>query len=123
MNNLKQLRKQRGISQKYLANELNVAQNTISQWELGTRDIDSETLKTLVNYFGVSADYLLGNTDNPAPPGAKKSAQDDISLDEVEFALFGEVRELTEDDKEELLRMARRMRELDELKKEKDKDK
>ena len=62
LNNLKKLRIKSGKNQRELAADLNVAQNTISQWELGTRDIDSTNILALVNYFGVSADDLLGHS-------------------------------------------------------------
>ena len=65
MNRLKELRKAANKSQTMLASELNVAQNTISQWENGTRDIDSDKLYLLTSYFQVSSDYLLGISDMP----------------------------------------------------------
>lgn len=63
MNRIKQLRIEKGISQQGLADLLNIAQQTISSYEKGTREPDSELLKTLSEYFNVSIDYLLGNTD------------------------------------------------------------
>lgn len=53
------------------------------------------------------------SSDDPNPVKTKEKAdEDEITLDDIEFALFGEVRELTEEEKEELLRNARRMNEL-----------
>lgn len=57
---LAELRKQAGISQRTLATALNCSQNMISQWENGTRDPSTETLKAIADYFNVSIDYLLG---------------------------------------------------------------
>lgn len=62
---LKQLRKQRRISQIKLAIELNMNQNSISRYENETREADYATLIKFADYFGVSIDYLLGRTDNP----------------------------------------------------------
>ena len=45
--------------------ELNIAQNTLSQYETGIREPDLSTLKNLADYFNVSVDYLLERTDNP----------------------------------------------------------
>ena len=58
---LKELREEKGLSQSDLASVLNVAQNTISQWENGTRGIDNKMTVRIANFFEVSTDYLLGN--------------------------------------------------------------
>lgn len=62
---LKELRKQRGISQLKLAMDLGLSQNTVSRYETGEREADYRTLILLGDYFNVSIDYLLGRTDNP----------------------------------------------------------
>lgn len=62
---LKELRKQRGISQLKLAMELSMNQNSISRYENNTREADYATLIKLADYFNVSIDYLLERTDNP----------------------------------------------------------
>lgn len=45
--------------------ELNIAQNTLSQYETGVREPDLKTLRLLADFFDVSIDYLLERTDNP----------------------------------------------------------
>ena len=62
---LKELRKQRGISQLKLAMDLGMNQNSISRYESGAREADYATLILLADYFHVSIDYLLERTDNP----------------------------------------------------------
>ena len=62
---LKQLRKERGISQLKLAMDLSMNQNTISRYETGKHEADYDTLIKLANYFNVSIDFLLEQTDNP----------------------------------------------------------
>ncbi len=62
---LKNLRKERGITQLQLALALNLNQNAISRYENGTREADYHTLIMLADYFKVSIDYLLERTDNP----------------------------------------------------------
>lgn len=54
------------MSQIALAMALNMSQNSISRYETGEREADYETLIAFADYFGVSVDYLLGRTDNPA---------------------------------------------------------
>ena len=62
---LKELRKQRNISQLKLALDLNLNQNSISRYETGARQADYALLIKIADYFGISIDYLLGRTDNP----------------------------------------------------------
>lgn len=62
---LKELRKQKNISQLKLAMDLDMNQNTISRYETGIREADYATLILIADYFNVSIDYLLERTDNP----------------------------------------------------------
>ena len=62
---LKQLRKQKGISQLKLAIDLCISQNSISRYETGERQADYATLIRIADYFNVSLDYLLERSDNP----------------------------------------------------------
>lgn len=62
---LKELRKQRKITQLKLAIDLNMNQNSISRYETGEHEADYATLIKLADYFDVSIDYLLERTDNP----------------------------------------------------------
>ena len=62
---LKQIRKEKGISQLKLAIELNTNQNTISRYETGEREPGINELIRIADYFNVSIDYLLERTDNP----------------------------------------------------------
>ncbi len=63
---LKELRRERGVSQLRLALELGLNQNSISRYESGKREADYRTLIAFADYFNVSIDYLLERTDNPA---------------------------------------------------------
>ena len=60
---IKQLRKKKGVSQSELAEAIGVKNNTVSTWERGTRKPDVEALNLLSEYFEVSFEYLLGNSD------------------------------------------------------------
>ena len=60
---LKELRKERKISQLKLAMDLNMNQNSISRYENEEREADYKSLIKFADYFGVSIDYLLGRTD------------------------------------------------------------
>lgn len=62
---LKELRKQRNITQLKLAMDLGLNQNTISRYETGDHEADYKTLILIADYFNVSIDYLLERTNNP----------------------------------------------------------
>ena len=62
---LKELRKQKRISQVKLAMDIDTTQNTISRYETGEREADYVTLIKIADYFDVSIDYLLERTNNP----------------------------------------------------------
>ena len=63
--NLRSIREDRDIRQKEIANYLNVSQNTYSQYETGVISLTAEVLIKLANFYDVSIDYLLDQTDNP----------------------------------------------------------
>lgn len=60
-NKLRKLRENKGILQKELATDLNIATSTIGMYEQGRREPDNDTLKKISQYFNVSTDYLLDN--------------------------------------------------------------
>ncbi|MBR3995775.1 MAG: helix-turn-helix transcriptional regulator [Clostridia bacterium] len=60
---LKELRKERGISQVKLAIDLYTNQNTISRYETGEREPGIAELIQIANYFNVSIDYLVGRSN------------------------------------------------------------
>lgn len=62
---LKQLRKNRNITQLKLAMDLNMNQNTVSRYETGEREAGYNELIMIADYFNVSVDYLLERTDDP----------------------------------------------------------
>ncbi len=67
---IRNLREDRDLSQTQVAKELNVAQTTYSDYELGKINIPLETLKKIATLFDTSIDYLLEQTDSkePYPP-------------------------------------------------------
>ena len=60
-NRLRELRQERNLKQGELSARLGVAQSTLSAWELGKFDIDSDSLRRLSEIFDVSVDYLIYN--------------------------------------------------------------
>lgn len=66
-NRLRDLREDRDLSQRDLADLLKVHQTTYSDYELGKLNIPIRALHVLADYYGVSIDYLLCRTNTSAP--------------------------------------------------------
>ncbi len=94
---IKDLRKQHNLTQKQLADILFVDQTAISGWENGKTKPDFSKQQLLADYFDISIDYLLGRTNDTKPQSL------DEQLDGVEFALFGEMKDMTDAQKKEIL--------------------
>lgn len=62
---IRDLREDRDLKQWQVAQYLNCSQQVYSNYELGQRDIPTEVLILLSNFYEVSVDYLLGLTNNP----------------------------------------------------------
>ncbi len=60
---LKALRTKAGLSQKALATKLFISQQAVAGWELEKGSPNPETLLRIAEILNVSADYLLGRTD------------------------------------------------------------
>ena len=63
MNRLKELRKEKGLTQEKLSNEIGTTKLTISNWENEKHSIGSEKAKLLADLFNVSVGYLLGHSE------------------------------------------------------------
>lgn len=83
---LKTLRSEKKLTQKQLAEKINVTHVSISGYESGNRSPDTDTLQRLADFFEVSTDYLLGRTDSPTLTSQEK--------DEAEFQAFANNPEL-----------------------------
>ena len=59
------LRREQGLSQRKAASELHISQALLSHYENGAREPGLEFVVRACDYYGVSADYLLGRTDEP----------------------------------------------------------
>ena len=57
--NLRRLRKEKGISQAKLAETIGISQSAVGYWERGQKIPSSEMAKKLANYFNISTDELL----------------------------------------------------------------
>ena len=65
MDNLKEIRKRKKLTQVRLSIDMEVSQELISQYEQGVSLPTVSNLIKLANFFNCSTDYLLGLTNNP----------------------------------------------------------
>lgn len=69
---IRDLREDMDLKQKVLADYLHCTQACYSNYELGYRDIPTEVLIKLSEFYNTSTDYLLGLTDEPKPYPRKR---------------------------------------------------
>lgn len=67
---LRQARASKGFTQDYVARIIRTKYQTISNYERGTRDPDTETLTRIADLYEVSVGWLVGQTNDPTPPQA-----------------------------------------------------
>lgn len=63
MNKLRELRKERNVTQQELADEMLVTTRTLARYERGEREPRLPMVFDLADYFHVSIDYLVGRSD------------------------------------------------------------
>ena len=66
-NRLRDLREDKDLKKKSLADLLKIHQTTYSDYELGRLNIPIPVLHTLADFYNVSIDYLLGRTNEKQP--------------------------------------------------------
>ncbi|MCR5664932.1 MAG: helix-turn-helix transcriptional regulator [Oscillospiraceae bacterium] len=73
---LSALRRQRRLSQRGAAAELGVSQALLSHYENGIREPGLAFVRRACDFYGVTADYLLGRSELPnGPESTRRTAQ------------------------------------------------
>lgn len=104
--NIEELCSGKRISINKMCTDLGMRNSVISDLKMGRKKgLNAETLNKIASYFGVSVDYLLGNE-----PKEKTPAEADVTFDDFTYAMYGESQDLTEEDKNILLDMARMLK-------------
>ena len=93
---LKELREKAGLSQENFAKAFGVAQSTVGGWESGARVPRLPMIEKIAEFFNVPASYFVGRTDELTPSLDKQ-------LEGIDFALYGETKDLTDAEKEKIL--------------------
>ena len=65
--NIRNIRIDRGYTQKQIAEYLGISQNTYSQYEIGILNYPIDAIVKLADFYGVTTDYLLGRTNRKEP--------------------------------------------------------
>lgn len=69
---MRDLREDHDLSQQKVAAYLNMHRSVYRRYEAGERETPVWVVDKLADFYQVSTDYLLGRTDNPAPPEPPK---------------------------------------------------
>ena len=114
MNRIKELRKQRKITQKALADIFGVSVRTIQKWEHGDTAIKTVKTKKLADYFEVSEGYLLGYSQSPDIQEEKglqlsKCQQYLLKLISIKASLLREQEEISAQDLSNIKKEARNL--------------
>ena len=79
---IKRLRKERGLTQEALAEQLNISSAAVSKWENNIGMPDISNIVPLANFFGVSADVLFGINTGSKTEEAEKALDEIFKLQE-----------------------------------------
>lgn len=103
LQNLKSLRKERGISQQRLADAVFVTQTSINKYENHDTEPELEILKRIADYFDTTIDYLVGHSDQRYRPDRLRDAR----LTPREARLMADFRALPEEKRQCVEQVAR----------------
>ena len=93
-----QLIKQSGLSDNAFEKQLHLSQGTVGNWRSGRNKLSMEAIIKLASFFNVSADYLLGLTDERKPLECRDVGQVDSPTSSVP-AVFGEMPDLLSEER------------------------
>ncbi|WP_283590337.1 helix-turn-helix domain-containing protein [Ligilactobacillus saerimneri] len=99
---IRDLRKQKKMSQSELAKIIGVTQTTITAWETGKAEPSSSAVANLADYFGVTTDYLLGR-----PEEKKEKDSNSVDLADKKALLTYQGIPLSDEDREIIIRLMR----------------
>lgn len=95
---VRNLRKQKRMSQTELAKILHVSQQTVTAWETGKAEPSSSAVSNLADYFNVTTDYLLGRPE-------KKKEKQNVELTDDDIIMTYQGKELSDEDREIIKRL------------------
>lgn len=106
MNRLKELRKEKKLTQQEVAEILGVNEKTVSRWENGENEIKLAQANMIANHFGVFVGYLLGYSDD------KWEAKSVEKLESVYVEFLENIKSISNVDLEDLKGVSNRLYEM-----------
>lgn len=97
---------QRGITPSKASAEIGLSNATPTTWKKRGLTPKGDTLKKIADYFGVSIEYLLSDSEGTEKAPAAEAGDGGVSDDDIKFALFGGGGEITDEMYEEVKRFA-----------------
>lgn len=92
---LKKLREARKLTKKQVAESVGLTDRAYIAYEYGERDVSTETLTKLADFYGVTTDYLLGR-EPTQPQSPIDEFADNVKLEELEKIIIRKYLELTD---------------------------
>ena len=96
---IRDLRKQKRMSQTELAKSAGVSQTTVTAWETGKAEPSSSAVAKLADIFNVTTDYLLGR------PNKHETKKDDVELSDDDVIMTWQGKPLSDEDRELIRRI------------------
>lgn len=103
MNNLRFLRKEKGLTLNEVAEKLDITAMSLSRYERGAREPKGEFLIKISNFYNVSPDYILGWSEDK---------NKNVFTDEVLVSIYDELKELNNKQKEEILNVIKAIKKM-----------
>ncbi|UZT82930.1 helix-turn-helix domain-containing protein [Caproicibacterium sp. BJN0003] len=110
----------RGVKPSRAAEECGINKSNVSNWKNNGYVPRGDALKKIADYFNVSIGYLLGNEQKEKASSLNEKKPEDITFSDFTYALLDESKELTEENKDKLLEMAKFFKQQQDKKKSKD---
>ncbi|HBU12531.1 MAG TPA: XRE family transcriptional regulator [Clostridiales bacterium] len=81
---LREMREDRDLKQSEIAERINTSQQQYSKYETGESELPLRALAVLADFYGVSADYLIGRKDDTSGvPGLDKKVTKEVKLKDM----------------------------------------
>lgn len=81
---LKELRKERNVTQIQLAEALGISKGTVAMWETGKREPNFDMINRLSDFFDRRIDYILGYSEDTSSPRMTEEAMEELAISDLE---------------------------------------
>ena len=109
--NLKSLREAKGLTKKQVAAGVGITDRAYIAYEYGERDVSTETLSKLADFYGVTTDFLLGREPDTSADAVITAAAKQYGLTSQQKGLLAAYLYMDTEDRESLLDLVRRLAE------------